>query len=74
MSCLTFGFVFRVYVCVGGMKWFDLAFFLFFILNLLKCLMGEWWIWVSCDWTNIWLPTYLLGRRIRLSFSSFYLP
>ena len=49
MSCLTFGFVFRVYVCVGGMKWFDLAFFLFLFLNLLKCLMGEWWIWVSCD-------------------------
>ena len=36
-------------------------------------LMGKWWVWKNCDQTNVWLPMYLLGRRIRSSCSSFFI-
>ena len=34
-------------------------------------LTDKWWVWESYDQTNVWLPMYLLDRRIRSSHSSF---
>ena len=35
--------------------------------------MGKWWAWENCGWSNVWLPTYLFCRRIKSSYSSFFL-